>query len=172
MNLASGQPQAGRDEPHTIKMAVHRKHDIVGIVVVVLCVLAYASFRSEFRLRAQMPASFFDASYVRKDRQAAEEKAARAYWKCAVAQIQWKYGYAHRLPDEPPEEFAVTVEEAGAAAHDAALRSHYWIRLRAIWNASGIWQEKYEWSPISLKESLQSAGQWLERHMRSIIGYS
>jgi hypothetical protein len=153
-------------------MAVYRKHDIAGIVVMVLCVLAYASFRTEFRLREQMPASFFDASHVPKDRQPAEEKAARAYWKCVVEQIQWKYGYAHRLPDEPPEEFAVTVEAAGAAAHDAALRSHYWIRLRAIWNESGIWREKYDWSPISLKESLQSSGQWLERHMRSIVGYS
>ena len=153
-------------------MAVHRKHDIVGIVVVVLCVLAYASLRSEFRLREQMPASFFDASHVPKERVAAEEKAARAYWKCAVEQIQWKYGYAHRLPDEPPEEFAVTEEDAGATPHDAALRSRYWIRLRAMWNESGIWHEKYEWSPISLKESLQSAGQWLERHMRNISGYS
>ncbi len=162
----------GGDGPPIIKMAVHRKHDIVGIIVVVLCVLAYASFRSEFRLRERMPASFFDASHVPKERMAAEEKAARAYWKCAVEQIQWKYGYAHRLPDEPPEEFAVTVEDAGATAHDAALRSRYWIRLRALWNESGIWHEKYEWSPISLKESLQSAGQWLERHMRSISGYS
>jgi hypothetical protein len=153
-------------------MAVHRKHDIVAIVVVVLCVLAYASFRSEFRLREQMPVEFFDVSQVPKGRQAAEEKAARAYWKCALSQIQWKYGYAHRLPDQPPEEFAVTVEDAGADTHDAALRSHYWIRLRAIWNDSRIWQDKYEWSPISLKESLQSAGQWLERHMRSIVGYS
>jgi hypothetical protein len=151
---------------------MHRKHDVVAIIVVVLCVLAYASFRSEFRLREQMPASFFDASHVPKDRQAAEEKVARAYWKCAVEQIQWKYGYAHRLPDEPPEEFAVTEEDAGAAAHDAALRSHYWIRLRTMWNESEIWHEKYDWSPISLKESLQSAGQWLERHMRSIVGYS
>jgi hypothetical protein len=151
-------------------MAVHRKHDIVAIVVVVLCVLAYASFRSEFRLREQMPVEFFDVSQVPKGRQAAEEKAARAYWKCAVSQIQWKYGYAHRLPDEPPEEFAVTVEDAGDTA--AALRSHYWIRLRVIWNDSRIWQDKYVWSPISLKESMQSAGQWLERHMQSIVGYS
>jgi len=156
-------------------MAVHRKLDIVAIVAVVLCILAYASFRSEFRLREQMPAEFFDASQVRKDqvrkdRQASEEKIARAYWKCAVTQIQWKYGYAHRLPEEPPEEFTVTVEDAGAAAHDTVLRTHYWTRLRMFWNESSIWQEKYTWSPISLKESLRSAGQWLELHMRRIVG--
>jgi len=151
-------------------MAVHRKHDIVAIVAVVLCVLAYASFRTEFRLREQMPAEFSDSSHVPKNRHASEEKIARAYWKCAVTQIQWKYGYAHRLPDEPPQEFAVTVEDAGATAHDAVLRAHYWTRLRVIWNESEIWQEKYTWSPISLKESLQSAGQWLELHMRRIVG--
>jgi hypothetical protein len=151
-------------------MAVHRKLDIVAIVAVVLCVLAYAAFRTEFRLREQMPAEFFDASQVPKNKQASEEKIARAYWKCAVTQTQWKYGYAHRLPEEPPAEFAVTVEDAGAAAHDPVLRTHYWTRLRIVWNESEIWQEKYTWSPISLKDSLQSAGQWLELHMRRIVG--
>jgi hypothetical protein len=156
-------------------MAVHRKLDIVAIVAVVLCVLAYASFRTEFRLIEQMPAEFFDPSQIHKDQvprdnQASEEKIARAYWKCAVTQIQWKYGYAHRLPEEPPAEFAVNVEDAGPATHDAVLRAHYWTRLRIIWNESEIWQEKYTWSPISLKESLQSAGQWLELHMRRIVG--
>ena len=72
-------------------MAVHRKHDIMAIVALVLCIVAYASFRSEFRLRAQMPAEFFDASRVPANKRISEEKIARAYWKCAVTQVQWKY---------------------------------------------------------------------------------
>jgi hypothetical protein len=152
-------------------MAVHRRYDIVAILVIVLCVVAYASFRSEFRLRAQMPAEFFDASRVPADKRVSEERIARAYWKCAVTQIQWKHGYAHRLPDEPPDEFAVTTEEAGPAANDSAARARYWQKLREVWGVPEVWHEQYEWDTISVKESLQSAGEWLERHLRRIVGY-
>jgi hypothetical protein len=151
-------------------MAVHRRHDILAIVIVVLCVVAYAAFRTDLRLREQMPTEFFDGAHLPPPQRASEEKIARAYWKCAVTQIQWKYGYAHRLPDEPPDEFSVTAEEAGAAAGNSALRSRYWQRLRVIWDATDIWQEHYEWSPIVFKESLQSAGDWLERLMRRVTG--
>ena len=153
-------------------MAVHRRFDILAIVAIVVCVVAYASFRSEFRLRARMPVEFFDASHVAADRRVAEEKIARAYWKCAVTQVQWKYGYAHRLPEEPPDEFAVRSEEAGAAANDSAVRARYWRKLHEVWGVSAVWHEQYEWNTISLRESLQSAGQWIERHMRKIVGYS
>jgi hypothetical protein len=33
-----------------------------------------------------------------------------------------------------------------------------------------VWQQHYEWNTISLTNSLQSAGQWLEDHMRRIVG--
>jgi hypothetical protein len=153
-------------------MAVHRRFDILAIVAIVVCVVAYASFRSEFRLRPRMPVEFFDASQVAADRRVSEEKIARAYWRCAVTQVQWRYGYAHRLPEEPPDEFAVTPEEAGAAARDSAVRARYWQKLREVWVMSAVWHEEYEWNTISLRESLQSAGQWLERAMRRITGYS
>jgi hypothetical protein len=151
-------------------MAVQRKHDIMAIIAVVVCIAAYASFRSEFRLRSAMPVEFFDASRVPVGKRAAEEKIANAYWKCAVTQIQWKYGYAHRLPEEPPEEFSVTTAEAGSAANDSALRARYWQKLRDVWGVSAVWHEEYEWNTISLRDSLQSAGQWLEFHMRRIVG--
>jgi hypothetical protein len=151
-------------------MAVHRKHDIMAIVAIVLCIVAYASFRSEFRLRVQMPAEFFDASRVPAKKRGSEEKIARAYWKCAVTQVQWKYGYAHRLPDDPPDEFQVTTEEAGAAAHDSAVRARYWQKLRDVWGISSVWQQQYQWNTVVLRQSLQSAGQWLESTMRRIMG--
>jgi hypothetical protein len=153
-------------------MAVHRRYDIMAIVAIVLCVVAYASLRSEFRLRPRMPVEFFDASQVAADRRVAEEKIARAYWKCAVTQVQWKYGYAHRLPEEPPDEFAITSEEAGVAARDSAVRARYWQRLRGVWGVSAVWHKEYEWNTISLRESLQSAGDWLGRTMRRITGWS
>jgi hypothetical protein len=148
----------------------HRRHDLTFIVVIVLCVVAYASFRTEFRLRENMPVEFFDPSRVPAGHRASEEKIARAYWKAAVTQVQWVYGYAHRLPDEPPDEFVVTNGEAGPAAHDPAVRARYWQKLRDVWGISAVWHEKYEWNTIVLRQSFQSAGQWLESMMRRITG--
>ena len=164
-------PARGMEKRGT-SMAIHRRYDIIAIIVIVLCVAAYASFRSEFRLRSEMPVEFFDNSRVPAEKRAAAEKIAKAYWKCAVTQIQWRYGYAHRLPDEPPADFFVTTAEAGSAANDSAMRARYWQKLREVWGVSAVWHEQYEWNTISLKQSLQSAGQWLERHMRRIVGYS
>jgi hypothetical protein len=151
-------------------MEVHRRYDIMAIVVLVICVAAYASFRSQYRLRPAMPVEFFDASRVPAAKRAAEEKIAEAYWKCAVTQIQWQYGYAHRLPEEPPEEFSVTAAEAGSAAHDSAARARYWQKVRDVWVISSVWRKQYEWNTIVLRQSLQSAGQWLESTMRRITG--
>lgn len=151
-------------------MAVHRRYDIMAIVALVIIVALYASIRSEFRLRSAMPVEFFDASRVPADKRAAEAKIAEAYWKCAVTQIQWQYGYAHRLPDEPPAEFSVTAAEAGSASQDSAVRARYWQKLRAVWGVSTVWHEQYEWNTISLTESMRSAGQWLESHMRRFVG--
>jgi hypothetical protein len=151
-------------------MAVQRRYDIIAIVVFVILVALYASIRSEFRLRAEMPVEFFNASRIPAEKRAAEEKIAEAYWKCAVTQIQWQYGYAHRLPDEPPAEFSVTTAEAGSTAKDSAVRGRYWQKLRAVWGISTVWHQQYEWNTISLTQSLQSAGQWLETHMRRIVG--
>jgi hypothetical protein len=147
-------------------MAVHRKYDILAIILLVLLVLAYASFRSEFRLQAAMPLEFFDGSRVPAQIRRSEEGIARAYWNCAVTQIQWRYGYAHRLPEEPPAEFVANVRDASAPA----VRLRYWQKLQDVWTVSVVWHREYEWNRISLNESFQSAGQWMERHMRRIIG--
>jgi hypothetical protein len=149
---------------------VHRRHDILAIVIIVLCVVGYASFRTEFRLREKMPAEFYDSSRAPAGKRASEEKIARAYWKAAVTQVQWKYGYAHRLPDDPPDEFAVTSEEVGPAAQDSALRARYWQKLRDVWGISGVWQEEYKLNTIVLRQSFRSAGQWLESTMRRVTG--
>ena len=149
---------------------VHRRYDIIAVVFTVICVAAYASIRSEFRLRREMPVEFFDASRIPASKRASEEKVARAYWKRAVTQVQWKYGYAHRLPDEPSDDFSLTTEEAGSAANDSALRARYWQRLRSLWAVSTMWEKRYEWNNDTLRNSLQSAGQWLTQFIQRIIG--
>src|SRR5512142_3307817 len=95
-----------------------RKHDVAAVILLVLVLLAIASFRSEFRLPPTMPSEFFDAKRVANEKRGSEERIARAYWNCAVTQVQWKYGYAHRLPEQPPQEFTLDETELGPIAHD------------------------------------------------------
>ena len=151
-------------------MAVRRKYDIVVIVALVLVVIAYGSFRAEFRLQPDMPVEFFDGSRLPRAKRAVEEKIAKAYWSCAVKQVQWKYGYAQRLPDEPPPEFSVSTSEIGPVAKDEAVRRHYWQQLRATWNVSSAWKTEYDWNTISFRQSLRAAGDWCSGVVRSLMG--
>ncbi len=149
---------------------VQRRYDIIAIAFVAICLAAYASIHSEYRLRQRMPVEFFDPSSVPAAKRPSEEKIARAYWNCAVTQVQWKYGYAHRLPEEPPADFSLTAEQAGSAARDTALRDRYWQKLRGLWGVSTMWERHYEWNTDTLRNSLQSGGRWLEDLGRRILG--
>jgi hypothetical protein len=151
-------------------MAVRRKHDILIIVVFVLAVIAYGAIRSEFRLRPDMPTEFFDGSGLPPAKRASERKIAEAYWNCAVKQVQWKYGYAHRLPDEPAPEFSVSASEVGQVANDQAIRRYYWQKLGSTWNVSGAWTTQYEWSSNSFRQALRSAGDWWGHLTRNVMG--
>ena len=151
-------------------MAVRRKFDIIIVIGLVVGAIAYGASRSEFRLRPDMPVEFFDGSRLPTTKRASEEKIAKAYWNCAVKQVQWKYGYASRLPDDPPPEFSVTASEIGPVANDDAVRRHYWRQLHAVWNVSSAWKTQYEWSSISFRQSLRSAGDWWGQLTRNMMG--
>ncbi len=150
-------------------MAVQRKYDIAAVIAIALAVAAYASFRQEYRLRPEMPIEFFDASSIPAQKRAQERAVANAYWRCAVTQIQWKYGYAHRLPEQPPSEFSIALPQGTPEV--PWVRLHYWQKLRAAWGNSSAWKQQYEWNIVSMGDSLRSAGDWLEMHMRRIVGY-
>jgi hypothetical protein len=152
-------------------MAFRRKYDIAIIVILVLAALAYASFSSEFRLKADMPTEFFDPSEVPPSKRALEEIVAKAYWDCAVRQVQWKYGYASRLPDDPSPEFGLSSTEVGPIAKDEAVRRHYWHQLRATWYLESAWTNEYLWSSISFRQSLRTAGDWWGQQTRNIFGH-
>jgi hypothetical protein len=150
-------------------MAFRRKYDIVIIVALVLAALAYVSCRSAFRLRSDMPIEFFDSSHLPPAKRASEQKIAQAYWNCAVKQVQWKYGYASRLPDDAPPEFGVTSSEVGPVALDQAVRRQYWQQLRATWYVSSAWKQEYVWSSISFRQRLRSAGEWWGQLTRNMF---
>ena len=138
------------------------------VILIVLGLLTFAAFRSirpKYHLRTEMPPEFVDASTspppARVPKRAAEERIARAYWKCAVLQIQWSYGYAQRLPPDPPPSFMVNEADAGRGANDFVIRDRYWRRLQALWYSPGVWQKDHGWDIESWRAPLQSAGSWL-----------
>jgi hypothetical protein len=147
-----------------------RKYDVLGIVILVVGIVAFASFRSEFRLRSDMPVEFFDGQRVPREKRSAEEKVARAYWDCAVKEVQWKYGYAHRLPEDPPPEFSLSAVEVGAVAKDESVRRFYWQKLRSTWNVAALWKSQWEWNFVTFRQSLRTGGDWWKELVRSIVG--
>jgi hypothetical protein len=149
---------------------VRRKFDIPAIVGLVLLLVSIASFRSEFRLQAEMPVEFFDGKHMESKRRASEERVARAYWNCAVEQVQWKYGYAHRLPDDPPAEFALFAAEVGPVANDQVVRRYYWRKLQATWIVTNMWKSQWSLSFVAFRESLRTGGDWWKELVRSIVG--
>ena len=150
-------------------MAVRRKYDIAIIVTLVLAAIAYGASRTEYRLQPEMPVEFFDGTHLPPAKRAVEMKIAKAYWNCAVKQVQWKYGYASRLPDDPPPEFSVSVNEVGPVAKDETVRRHYWQKLHSTWTVSAAWNNQLEWSSISFRQSLRSAGEWWKQVTRDFF---
>lgn len=150
-------------------MALRRKHDILIIVSLVLAAFWYASISPEFHLSPDMPVQFFDGSKVPQAKRASEQKIAQAYWDSVVKQVQWKYGYASRLPDDPPPEFGISQNEVGSIAKDESVRRHYWQQLRAVWNVSSVWKTEYVWSSVSFKRSLRAAGEWWGQQTRDVF---
>ena len=150
---------------------VHRKHDITAIVGFVLILLSIASFHSEFRLRSDMPPEFFDRAQIPRNKRSSEEKIAKAYWDCAVKEVQWKYGYARRLPNDAPAEFVISASDVGPVAKDEAVRRRYWQQLRTTWNLSSAWKNEWGWSFSTFRQSLRTGGDWWRELVRSIIGH-
>src|SRR5579863_1865439 len=149
---------------------VRRKHDIAVIIGIVLVLLSIASFRSEFRLRSDMPTEFFDGTRIPHEKRMTERKIAQAYWDCAVKEVQWKYGYAHRLPDDPPAEFMLSPVDVGPIAKDETVRRYYWQKIRSTWNLSSAWKNQWEWSFSTFRQSLRTGGDWWKELVRSIVG--
>lgn len=146
-------------------MLVNRKFDAL-VVAVIIGLLGYATLQPQYRLREDPPIEFLRvARSMPSEKRALEEKVARAYWKCAVTEIQWQYGYAHRLPQSAPVEFAIAREELGAAAFDADARARYWDKLQEVWYMRTVWNKEYGWNFRSLGERFQAAGRWFEERV-------
>jgi hypothetical protein len=71
-------------------MLFSRKTVTLMFVAAVLAVVVYASFQPTLRLKRQMPAAFADeSSSWSVQKRVQEEKIARAYWQCALNNVEW-----------------------------------------------------------------------------------
>jgi len=132
------------------------KLEKIVIPLVVLGLIGYVSYRPKFRLRVDMPPAFVDASSaLPAAKRVPEERIARAYWDCAVTEIQWKYSRAY-LPPHPPPEFTVASEDSVAIATGPGSQARYWDKLQEVWYLPGTWTESYEWDFGWLRDPLVS----------------
>jgi hypothetical protein len=149
-------------------MFIKRKFDKIVVVLVLAGIFIYASFRPSFHLRTDMPAGFMSSPTAGTGHgQNHEAEVANAYWKCAVTQVQWKYGYGYQLPETPPAEFAVASTKLSSAAI-ADTRDRYWRNLRELWYDPNTWVTEYKWDFRWAGNPLHSAGDWLRQHFSKL----
>jgi general secretion pathway protein A len=116
---------------------------------VLISIFIFLSVRPERQLRSAPPVAFFEESPEwNAKRRATEERLAMAYWGSAVRQIQQKYQFRTKLPDDPPPEFNAEGVALPSAAlkDDSASRARYWRKLRQVWGLPQIWEKSYGWS--------------------------
>ncbi len=154
-------------------MLFSKKTVTLMFVAVVFGLVVYASFQPTLRLKQEMPKAFMDdTSSWPPQKRLQEETIARAYWLCAINNVQWTYGYGHHLPDDPAPGFLVTAKEVGTAANDTSSRTRYWRNLGRVWYQPSSWEKTYGFDLNSVSASLQKAGARLELFLRRITGAS
>lgn len=151
-------------------MFIRHNTDKVLIAIVALIFFVAIGYQPEYRLSAKMPPGFFRED-ARSSRSAAEQKIAWAYWETAQMNIQWKWGYAHSLPADPPPEFRIDAAALGPAAADPALRFMYWRRLQQVWPLSDTWKKEYTWRLDWLNHPLTSIAESIKNTAQRIFSH-
>ena len=125
---------------------VDRTPDKVVAGLLVIGFFVYLLTRPTLRLRVDLPPDFLAASDSSpQEKQATEEKVARAYWYCVVTVIQRKYKFGDPLPLNPPPEFRIIMPNLPKGAADPDTRLRYWHRLQHIWYLPSTWRKESGW---------------------------
>jgi hypothetical protein len=138
-----------------------RRGDKLLIPIILLVVFIASSYRAKYHLRNEMPGAFFQEDRKSKT-PSLDEKIAGAYWERALMEVQWKYGYSHSLPPDPPAEFQIDAAGLGPGGADPAARMLYWHRLQQIWYSPETWKKEYGWDLTWLGDPLTSAAEWIK----------
>lgn len=130
-------------------------------------ILLGVSYHSKYRLRSEMPKTFFSDntdSQNQTRKTSLEKRIAWAYWESAQMNVQWKYPHGSTLPEDPPSEFRVEASTLGPDASDPVLRAFYWHRLQQVWPLPEAWKQEYGFSFDWASDPIASASQWLKDH--------
>jgi hypothetical protein len=136
---------------------------------ILVVIIVFISYRPAYRLRSDMPESFYPATEPCGPKRPVEQKIACAYWDNAQMNIQWKYPHGHPLPVDMPPEFKVDAPALGPAVSSDATRQLYWHRLQLVWYIPETWTQTYEWQWGWVSDPLGSAGQWLKDTMGKLL---
>ncbi len=121
---------------------------LLAIISLVLGgVFVYKSTALVMVLKPDPPAGFFEekANWTPAQRQA-QERLARAYWDTARKLSRSVYVYGDRLPEDPPDTFAVDEKAYPSAGEPSSVaRARYWRNLQKVWNSPEAWKRTYEW---------------------------
>lgn len=134
-----------------------------------VALLVYFSRQPVMRLKPEMPSTFADVPVQASfSQQAAEERIAQGYWKCASTLIQWQYTYGSPLPDKPPVDFQLDPSEAAASNVRPDSRRRYWRRLQQFWNSPDNWVTSYKWSTNWATDLLNHGVEGIREYFRRI----
>lgn len=140
---------------------------LLFLPVAVIFALCY---RPVLRLKAQPPPGFTETKPEwNATRQAAEDRAAQAYWQLAINIVQWRFGFGTDLPAHPIDEFRLDPKDFPRSTVAAApeTRARYWNKLRTVWPQSTSWSEVYVWNTDWLRETLsfilEAVGRFTDR---------
>lgn len=148
----------------------HRRIDRLLLVLIPVAFFVYESTRPLMTLQADVPSRFMEASPGDdSSRRASKQRAAQAYWNCALTFVQWKYTYGAPLPEDPPDDFRIDAKTYGADAAGAASRLRYWNRLREVWLLPGSWRQSREWSTSWLTEPVVKAATGLSDFFKELF---
>lgn len=146
-----------------------QKGDWLLVVLIAFALFLYASYQPRLRLSPQMPAEFVEEG-ADPSKKAVEQKIARVYWSCLVGDVQWRYGFGHTLPADPPLEFNLGMQGKSSVTEDQATRMRYWRQAQRIWYVRSAWQKDYEWDFTWTTNWLQNATDWVQRVFQHMGG--
>jgi hypothetical protein len=143
--------------------------DKIILPIIFVIVLFASSYRGKYHLKSDMPAAFFGENLPSK-KTSLDEKIARAYWKSAQMNIQWRYPYSSPLPPDPPAIFQVNAPDLEPSASNPATRLLYWQHLQRVWYSPEIWQKDYAWDFSWISDPLAAGGTWLKNTTERSLG--
>lgn len=131
-----------------------------------------ASYRPVYRLSSEVPPGLTLRGGREVRTSVRDQDTARLYWQCAVRSLQCEYGYGFVLPEAPPAEFSLGMQDLRTGSGEAAVRAQYWQKVRELWQVPEVWNRQYEWSLDWVAEDIHRGSGWVQEQVAGIVNLS